>query len=42
MREKGGFGPCGRAGREPFGHSRGLSRNGVKNYSKGPCVTILE
>ena len=21
---------------------RGLSRNGVKNYSKGPCVTILE
>ena len=20
----------------------GLSRNGVKNYSKGPCVTILE
>ena len=22
--------------------SRGLSRNGVKNYSKGPCVTILE
>ena len=26
-----GGGPC-----------RGLSRNGVKNYSKGPCVTILE
>ena len=24
------------------GHNRGLSRNGVKNYSKGPCVTILE
>ena len=22
--------------------ARGLSRNGVKNYSKGPCVTILE
>ena len=22
--------------------TRGLSRNGVKNYSKGPCVTILE
>ena len=22
--------------------SWGLSRNGVKNYSKGPCVTILE
>ena len=21
---------------------RGLSRNGVKNYSKGPCVTFLE
>ena len=20
----------------------GLSRNGVKNYSKGPCVTFLE
>ena len=26
-------------GRPPH---RGLSRNGVKNYSKGPCVTILE
>ena len=24
------------------GSLRGLSRNGVKNYSKGPCVTILE
>ena len=22
--------------------SWGLSRNGVKNYSKGPCVTFLE
>ena len=22
--------------------TRGLSCNGVKNYSKGPCVTILE
>ena len=22
--------------------TRGLSRNGVKNYSKGPCVTFLE
>ena len=21
---------------------RGLSRNAMKNYSKGPCVTILE
>ena len=21
---------------------RGLSRNGVKNYSNGPCVTFLE
>ena len=33
---------------EPIGSHRrylrnwGLSRNGVKNYSKGPCVTILE
>ena len=29
------------AGARGFRH-RGLSRNGVKNYSKGPCVTILE
>ena len=21
---------------------RGLSHNGVKNYSKGPCMTFLE
>ena len=26
----------------PAGSTRGLSRNGVKNYSKGSCVTILE
>ena len=24
------------------GNSWDLSRNGVKNYSKGPCVTFLE
>ena len=27
MREKGGFGPCGRAEREPFGHTSRLSRS---------------
>ena len=26
----------------PGSPKRGLSRNGVKNYSKGSCVTILE
>ena len=34
---------CHRSGdRGSGGLDRGLSRNGVKNYSKGPCVTILE
>ena len=31
-----------RASPEVCSSGRGLSRNGVKNYSKGPCVTILE
>ena len=28
--------------RQPAAPIRGLSRNRVKNYSKGPCVTFLE